>query len=241
MTPCEGEQMQPFLTDTSGAVTVDWVVLTGGVVGLGLATISVVSGGIEVASNKVSGTLGRIDVTTGLLSIAYTNFATSIDGWSVTDNDQNTIAYNSGPGSDGEAGFLTWTDLETNYSSVVLPEDFTGDLTDAIGGSLSYDITLLQEGNAGYITTVDLPTVEIEAADGTIIEYITDYQPQLGQWDTVSASLDANSWVSASGDPISEADLQAVLSDVSEVRLRAEYMWNQDITGFDNVRLNPGG
>lgn len=36
-----------FLADESGAVTVDWVVLTAALVGLGLAVISVVSGGLE--------------------------------------------------------------------------------------------------------------------------------------------------------------------------------------------------
>ncbi len=40
-------QTDPFLTSESGAVTTDWVVLTAGIVGLGLATMGVVSGGVE--------------------------------------------------------------------------------------------------------------------------------------------------------------------------------------------------
>ncbi len=39
--------IKTFKNDESGAVTVDWVVLTAALVGLGLAVMGVVSGGIE--------------------------------------------------------------------------------------------------------------------------------------------------------------------------------------------------
>ncbi len=42
-----------FLHDESGAVTVDWVVLTAAIVGLGLAVATVVSGGIQDLSNDI--------------------------------------------------------------------------------------------------------------------------------------------------------------------------------------------
>ena len=50
-----------FLADESGAVTVDWVVLTAALVGLGLAVMSVVSGGIETLSTSISDDLGSIE------------------------------------------------------------------------------------------------------------------------------------------------------------------------------------
>jgi Flp pilus assembly pilin Flp len=43
-----------FKNDESGAVTVDWVVLTAALVGLGLAVITVVSGGINTAANAIN-------------------------------------------------------------------------------------------------------------------------------------------------------------------------------------------
>lgn len=46
-----------FLSDESGAVTVDWVVLTAAIVGLGLAVMSVVSGGVEDLSGDISNAL----------------------------------------------------------------------------------------------------------------------------------------------------------------------------------------
>lgn len=42
-----------FLSSESGAVTVDWVVLTAALVGLGLATMSVVSGGVASTSEDI--------------------------------------------------------------------------------------------------------------------------------------------------------------------------------------------
>lgn len=50
-----------FLSDESGAVTVDWVVLTAAIVGLGLAVMSVVSGGVEDLSGDISGALTNTD------------------------------------------------------------------------------------------------------------------------------------------------------------------------------------
>jgi Flp pilus assembly pilin Flp len=50
-----------FATSESGAVTVDWVVLTAAIVGLGLAVMAVVSGGVEDLSNDISSSLTDID------------------------------------------------------------------------------------------------------------------------------------------------------------------------------------
>lgn len=50
-----------FLRSESGAVTVDWVVLTAAAVGLGLATIGVVSNGVESAANETADALASVD------------------------------------------------------------------------------------------------------------------------------------------------------------------------------------
>ena len=43
-----------FLKDESGAVTVDWVVLTAAIVGLGIAVLTSVSGGTNVLADNIS-------------------------------------------------------------------------------------------------------------------------------------------------------------------------------------------
>ncbi len=46
-----------FFLDESGAITADWVVLSGAVVGLGVATMAVVSGGVENLSGGIAAEL----------------------------------------------------------------------------------------------------------------------------------------------------------------------------------------
>ena len=43
-----------FKNDESGAVTVDWVVLTAAIVGLGLVVMTTVGGGIESLGNEIN-------------------------------------------------------------------------------------------------------------------------------------------------------------------------------------------
>lgn len=42
-----------FKNDESGAVTVDWVVLTAAIVGIGLSVIAAISGGVKSASDEI--------------------------------------------------------------------------------------------------------------------------------------------------------------------------------------------
>ena len=53
-----------FFADEDGAVTVDWVVLTAAIVGLGIAVLSTVSGGSSDLANSVSDYLSN-NITVG--------------------------------------------------------------------------------------------------------------------------------------------------------------------------------
>ena len=58
-----------FLKDESGAVTVDWVVLTAAIVGLGIAVLTTVEGGTNALATKVSSHMANADVCTSGTSI----------------------------------------------------------------------------------------------------------------------------------------------------------------------------
>jgi Flp pilus assembly pilin Flp len=66
--PLEGHNMLNFIknfhNDEDGAVTVDWVVLTAAIVGLGIAVLTSVSGGTTALSDKISSELGTMTVAT---------------------------------------------------------------------------------------------------------------------------------------------------------------------------------
>ncbi len=53
-----------FRADEDGAVTVDWVVLTAAIVGLGIAVLTSVGGGTTQLANKVSSHMATQSVTT---------------------------------------------------------------------------------------------------------------------------------------------------------------------------------
>ncbi|SMX22710.1 Flp family type IVb pilin [Boseongicola aestuarii] len=53
-----------FLNDESGAVTVDWVVLTAAIVGLGIAVLTSVGGGTTTLADNVSSSLAGTAVST---------------------------------------------------------------------------------------------------------------------------------------------------------------------------------
>jgi Flp pilus assembly pilin Flp len=72
--------LKEFIKDDSGAVTVDYVVLTGSLTGLGLATVGVVSGGVEDMAYDIAAALGAtLDVAENV--IASYDFSNGIGDW----------------------------------------------------------------------------------------------------------------------------------------------------------------
>ena len=56
--------IKSFRNDEDGAVTVDWVVLTAAIVGLGIATLAAVSGGVQDLSGDISTQLAVSQIKT---------------------------------------------------------------------------------------------------------------------------------------------------------------------------------
>jgi Flp pilus assembly pilin Flp len=69
------ELLKNFIRDESGAVTVDWVVLTAAIVGLGIAVILAVSTGVNSLGSKISSSLseGQVNTLSGLADAAKGN------------------------------------------------------------------------------------------------------------------------------------------------------------------------
>ncbi|MEC7760781.1 MAG: hypothetical protein VX874_02560 [Pseudomonadota bacterium] len=51
-----------FRAEEDGAVTVDWVVLTAAIVGLGIAVLTSVSGGTTSLADTISSELGNMEI-----------------------------------------------------------------------------------------------------------------------------------------------------------------------------------
>ena len=66
-----------FVASEAGAVTVDWVVLTAALVGLGLAVMAVVSDGVGVLSNEIADELAETDPGTEAFTRTTTTTTTT--------------------------------------------------------------------------------------------------------------------------------------------------------------------
>ncbi len=49
-----------FAADNEGAVTVDWVVLTAAIVGIAIAVISTIKGGVDATATEISNALTAV-------------------------------------------------------------------------------------------------------------------------------------------------------------------------------------
>lgn len=100
--------LKAFIQSDSGAVTVDWVVLTAALVGLGLATTAVVSGGVSALSNDMDDQL----VNQGII----TEFASAIAGIDWANYDYLAAQHGDSWGTDSEGRgwaehvYAAWSD-----------------------------------------------------------------------------------------------------------------------------------
>lgn len=67
--------LRDFIRNEDGAVTVDWVVLTAGITGLGMASAAVVSGGLESLSTETAEALSGYEIATRFTAFVATQLA----------------------------------------------------------------------------------------------------------------------------------------------------------------------
>ena len=88
--------LKAFFVEEAGAVTVDWVVLTAGIVGLGLATTAVVSGGMADLSGDIDTQLTDMGITTQFAAAvasldwsSYTGVSVGVQTWGINSDGEN--------------------------------------------------------------------------------------------------------------------------------------------------------
>ena len=171
--------------------------------------------------------------------IDLATFTTSDEGWQTKpsiNSPAEAVTYNS------DGGVIANTDDVAGRSYLVAPSVYNGDLSAAIGGTLSYDITL--DTNGGSIASTDEP-IEIDGTDanGDPATIIYNGNINIANGATNSNTLDLvhSNFVYSNGDPVSEADFAAIMASVDEFRIRSEYSAvDGDTTTFDNMALTSG-
>lgn len=103
-----------FLLSEDGAVTVDWVVLTAALVGLGLAVMSVVSGGTEDLSSDIDGQLLAQEITAEFASALTTVDITPLNAGAFPANEAWVAQLSDQSITDIMTGYAGYADAAAN-------------------------------------------------------------------------------------------------------------------------------
>jgi hypothetical protein len=176
---------QNFLTDDSGAITVDWVVLSATTIGMGLAVILMVSGGLEDLSTDIGTALieqtdqGFVAATAGLIATAI---------WNDPTNSTRDFA------NIDQLSFVTEVDFTTDAEGIIFEFGATG------RGAVLYQhdgVLYLQAGNgSAYGQAHDRGEASWQVVDGRA---------------TIEGSMDANGGLAliVNGQTVSQSSFQA--------------------------------
>jgi Flp pilus assembly pilin Flp len=178
-------RIRNFLSDESGAVAVDWVVITAGITGMGLAVIATASGGLEDLSGEIRTTLGeQMEAVVALATAGLT--ATAI--WNDPANSTNEFA------NIDELSFSTVVDFTTDAEGIIFEFGATG------RGAVLYQhdgVLYLQAGRGNdFGEAADRGEASWQVADGTA---------------TIEGSMNANGGLAlmVNGEVVSQSSFNA--------------------------------
>lgn len=148
-------QLDRFINAETGAVTVDWVVLTGGIVGLGLAVMATVSAGVEYQAEEIADLSGQsitglhrwgenrlangsFEDIEGMISAGWGFYsAGEMNGWSLLDDPRAEVIWSGYGGVTAtDGGYML--DLDASPGNMSLGQV----LNDAVDGqtyTVSFD------------------------------------------------------------------------------------------------------
>jgi hypothetical protein len=167
--------------------------------------------------------------------IAQSDFSVNSDGWTLAgDSTTATPAYLSTGGNPG--GFIR------GFDEVVggvwfwrAPTKFLGDDSAAYGFSLTYDLRMRGSGPISVYSDIILDGA------GISLHYDTSPVPSDIPWTSYSVLLSETAgWKvgSLSGTLATQTQVLAVLSDLTGLRIRGEFISGADNGDLDNVVLN---
>lgn len=155
------------------------------------------------------------------------------EGWTV-DGDASSQGWKSAGGHPG--GYFSWVDAASGSDAYFqAPKRFLGKKGAFYAGTLSYSV--LDSGN--NYTAYDVKLV----GAGHTLEYTGKNDatfPKAGVWSTRTVHLNPLQFIDAdTGAAPSAAELRAVLADLTDLEIRAEYVSGGESGGLDSVTLAP--
>jgi hypothetical protein len=181
-------------------------------------------------------TLVTLPLTAG--PVVSSTFDSSSEGWLVAgDGPDTSVAYLPAGGNPG--GAIRRADQTDGYMHFQAPANFLGDMSAYYNGTLSYDL----------LQTVPFSDPEwfyrelLEGA-GLLILNTAGLPPDTANWVHRSVTLNAAAgWIAVPslddyiGTPITEAQFQAVLANVTALYITGDLISGADLASLDNITL----
>ncbi|MFZ5504685.1 MAG: laminin B domain-containing protein [Pseudomonadota bacterium] len=172
-----------------------------------------------------------------LPALAVTStFDTDAEGWSAQGDIEGPLTWSATGGNPGGNVFID--DLTTGgVTYFVAPSLFLGNFAGAFGSQLTFDLMQRYPGGPNQFDAEDV----ILSGGGFTVVYDTANNPVNNGWTSYSVPLSAAGWRlnTLSGIAPTEEQFLAVLSNLSSLRIRAEYQTGADVGYLDNVALVP--
>lgn len=184
----------------------------------------------------------RLIIIAGLTAVALpalaatSSFDTGTEGWTAQGDVEGGLQWSSIGGNPGGHVFI---DDQTvgGVTYFIAPDAFRGNHSVALGTNLTFDLKQVYPGGANQFESPDV----ILQGNGLTVTFNTPENPTNGAWTSYSVPLSATGWTldSLSGTPATTAQFASVLSNVTALKVRAEYQSGADIGYLDNVAMVP--
>jgi len=184
--------------------------------------------GVAVMKSKLSAALAAafaLSIAQASADAISSTFDTGAEGWSALDQQTGdyTASWQSTGGNPG--GFLQGTENialgGTGY--FIAPSKFLGNLSAYAGGTLTYDLNVIQ--GSAYFSDVDV----IISSGANSVFWTSNINPVGHGWVTFQVQLNQANFGS---------NLASILSNVTEFQIRGEFINGPEVEGLDNVLLN---
>ena len=184
----------------------------------------------------------RISVLALLLASALpahavtSTFDSGAEGWTAQGDIDGPLTWSATGGNPGGNVFID--DLTTGgVTYFVAPALFHGNFAGALGSLLTFDLMQRYPGGANQFNDEDV----ILSGSGLTVVYDTANNPANNGWTSYAVPLSPTGWRlnTLSGSAPTDEQFLAVLSNLSSLKIRAEYQTGADVGYLDNVALVP--
>lgn len=197
--------------------------------------------GVEIGPGSVS-----IGPATDTPDPVVSVFEEDDDGWEIRGDAQgeSTVpTYEDGTGTPAPS-ISAVDDVQGGVWYFDAPGKFLADKSAYYGGTLEYDLLQEYSGSPSQFDSDDI----VLSGGGMTLTYDhgdASSHPgggESGIWTSYTVNLDeTDAWEKSGGGSVSGAEMQTVLGDLTELRIRGEYRSGSDKGYLDSVRMAPGG